>query len=184
MGQILLSLCLEWLQPSRILIESGPFPLSRQHTGIRLIHNNNHNHNKMGGKKMYLLNQRSTRSHWNLHSSNPLIASWQNVYSTLSNSMLPVNGKAAADVAFCIKPLKPLLHNVVCRPHFDHTDIFTSEVIPPQIYFGMREDDRTLRDGCARCPNKTTDTISIYLYSYIYIYIYIHMCVLKGFLLC
>lgn len=31
---------------------------------------------------------------------------------------------------FCIKPLKPLLHNVVCLSHFDHIDIFTSEVIP------------------------------------------------------
>lgn len=69
-------------------------------------------------------------SQWNLYSSNPLIASWQNVYTILSNSTLPVNGKAGRDIVFCIKPLKPLLHNVGCLPRFDHTDIFTSEVIP------------------------------------------------------
>lgn len=33
----------------------------------------------------------------NLYSSNPLIASWQNVCTILSNSILPVNGKAGRD---------------------------------------------------------------------------------------
>lgn len=47
-------------------------------------------------------------SQCDLYSSNPLIASWQNVYTTLSNSIQPVNGKAGRDIMFCIKPLKPL----------------------------------------------------------------------------
>lgn len=71
-----------------------------------------------------------------LYSSNPLIASWQNVYTILSNSIQPVNGKAGRDIMFCIKPLKPLLHNVVCLSHFDHIDIFTSEVIP-NLFWGL-----------------------------------------------
>lgn len=70
-----------------------------------------------------------------LYSSNPLIASWQDVYTILSNSIQPVNGKAGRDIMFCIKPLKPQLPIVVCLSHFDHIDIFTSEVIP-NLFWG------------------------------------------------
>lgn len=97
-------------------------------------------------------------SQWNLYSSNPLIASWQNVYTILSNSILPVNGKAGRDIMFCIKPLKPLLHNVVCLFHFDHIDIFTSEVIPNLFWGkGWRWSDSRRRLGVL--PYKTTVTI-------------------------
>lgn len=96
-------------------------------------------------------------SQGNLHLSNPLIASWQNVYTILSNSILPVNGKAGRDIMFCIKPLKPMLHNVVCRSYFDHTDIFTSEVIP-NLFFGARSEDQTLWEGW---PCKTAVTIML-----------------------
>lgn len=43
------------------------------------------------------------------------------------------------EIMFCIKPLKPLLRNVVHLPRFDHADTFTFVVI--LIYFlGQAED--------------------------------------------
>lgn len=145
-GKFCCHCCLDWLQP--FLYPDRVWTLflcHRRHTAIRLIHNNNnnyiHNHNKNGGEKSF-----EPVKPLKFTLSNPLIASWQNVYSTLSHLMPPVNGKAAADAAFCIKPLKPRLHRVVCLPQFDHADIFTSQEIPPQIYFGRPEDDRTLRE--------------------------------------
>lgn len=39
----------------------------------------------------------TANSQWNLYSRNPLIASWKNVCTILSNSILPVNGKAGRD---------------------------------------------------------------------------------------
>lgn len=64
--------------------------------------------------------------------SNPLI----NVHTILSDSIQPVNGKAARDIMFCIRPLKPLPHTDVCLCHFDHIDIVTSEVIP-NLFWGL-----------------------------------------------
>lgn len=48
------------------------------------------------------------------------------------------------EIMFCIKPLKPVLRNVVRLPRFDHADTFTFEVIP-NLFCGPDWRSRFLR---------------------------------------